>query len=373
MIDRPGPMTPEQLQALREATGQSIMDSSMGNTNRVDTTSQPVQPTSAGMSPTEIRRQQMMANKNKQNNQAVQLNQGDTYQPTQTGTVSTEETVSDSGVQNTTANTTVINTTRRKGASKSDTSDDDENKGFKLTKKSAGVLAAIIAFLLLAFLVMSNMGKDKPKENATTGVESENVQEPAEELEWIMSDAPAASPVLIYNDIEVQDLRAAGFTADELERYSSANIPAKDLLAEAEARRNNYVQETYSKMFDTTSEDFRYYTSQTWLTLPERDDIEEWTQTSGYQVRKNLDYEKIDVYGNQLFIKVYLDDNLHEDWFFLSVTPEEWLALSDFGNVIVNYTYQVHYITEEDEFGGTTMYEDTENIYIVDANLEIIK
>lgn len=399
-MDSRGPgMTPEQLAAMRSA-----VDNVNGGWGSSQPTTQPTPPpgappaqadnpyivnpgagtvpapTSSSPSRTELMRQQMRQNRGQTPTQSVQMQQGDTYQPTQqtAPTQPAQQPVqqvqqtqqTQQPQQNNSANRTVINTTQRTGVDNQNNSDNGGNGGFQMNMKSAGIIAAIVLVLIAVFVVVFGMrGKDKNTDESTS---TEQTQ-PSEELEWIVPDTPVSSTTVTYLTADVEALRAVGYTADEIESYSAAGIPAKDLIKEAEARRDAYVQETYSKLFDTTSEDFRYYTSQTWLTLPERNDISEWTQTSGYQMRKNLDYEKIDVHGNQLFIKVYLDDNLHEDWFYLNVTPEEWLALDDFGNVIVNYTYQVHFMTVQDEFGGTTIVEDTENIYIIDASLEIIR
>lgn len=347
-----------------------------GNPYIVNQNVNPVpQPSSSStMSRTEQMRQQMRQSRGQQPAQATQMQQTGDYQPqgvqqvqmqTQQSAQPVQQPVEQPTTQsNNSANRTVINTTQRPSADKEE--NEDSKKGFQLTPKSVGIIIGIVVVIAVVFVIISGVPSKNP---------NDAVEEPAdsfEDLEWIIPDQSATNTVT-YLTADVEALRAAGYTGTEIENYSSAGVPAKDLIAEAEARRDAYAQETYSKLFDTTSDEFRYYTSQTWLTLPEREDMWDWTQCNGYQVRKNLDYEKIDIHGNQLFIKVYLDDNLHEDWFYLNVTPAEWLALSDYGNVIVNYTYQVHFLQSMDEYGNTLISEDPDNIFIIDASLEIIQ
>lgn len=348
----PPPSQPSQQPVQQPAGNPYIVNQAVG------TVPQPNQ--SNGMSRTEMMRQQMRNNANQPvQAQTQQMSQGENYQPTQQQ--STQQ------AQQQTGNRTVINTTQRGGVSNND-SDDSSGKGFKFTKKTALGLAGVVLLIVVVFIVIGSTGK---KDSNTEETQPEESIAQEEELEWIIDDTPATAFVS-YSDAEVEELRGLGYTGTDIENASNNKIPFRDLVKEAKAKRDAYVLETYAKILDTTTDDYKYYTSQTWLTLPKRDDINEWGQTSEYTVRKNLDYEKIDIHGNQLFIKVYLDDNLHEDWFYLNVTPEEWLALQDYGNVIVNYTYVTHWLSLTDEWGGEQIWENEDSIFITSASLEII-
>lgn len=393
MEPRGNRMTPEQLASLRNAATSAMGD--LGDINQPGAqqtqqqvqqqaqTSQPAgnpyivnqtagtvpQPNqSNGMSRTEMMRQQMRNNAAQPAQpQVQQMSQGDNYQPTQQQAVQQPIQQVQQQPQQQTGNRTVINTTQRGGVSNDD-SGDNSGKGFKFTGKTALGLVGVVLIIVVVFIIIASMGK---KEKSNEEEQPTDTIVPDDELEWIIDDSPTTAFVN-YSDAEVEELRGLGYTGTDIEEASSSNIPFRDLVKEAKAKRDAYVLETYSKILDTTSEDFKYYTSQTWLTLPQRSDMNDWTQTSEYSVRKNLDYEKIDVHGNQLFIKVYLDDNLHEDWFYLNVTPEEWLMLQDYGNVIVNYTYVTHWLSLTDEWGGEQTWEDEESIFITSASLEII-
>lgn len=291
-------------------------------------------------------RERMMASRGQQVGQQVHLEQTDTYQPNQSTQATPQY-----GAQGTPAQqqqqTTIINTTQ-------------ESKKSVLGNK---LIFIVIGIVIVAVILGMTLLKGK-------GTESDNQDEfvpDTEDLVWL---DPIDQNTFIYSPDEITQLREAGYTGNEIEDYQSAGTPADVLIKEAKAARDAWVQEAIAPLYDTASDEYKHYVSQTWLTLPERDDAEEWTELAGYYTeRKNLDYEKVDVYGKQLFIKVYLDDNTHNDWFFLCVNPEEWNKLNDKGNVIVNYTYCTRYI-QEDEFSYV---EDTSSIYITEAYLEIIE
>ena len=208
---------------------------------------------------------------------------------------------------------------------------------------------------VIAAIVILGSGK---KEETNTPDES------LEDLEWL---DPVNQETFLYSPEEITNLRAAGYTGDEIESYQSQQTPAEDLIKQAEAERDAWVQEAIAPLYDTASDEYKHYVSQTWLTLPQRTDMADWTMIGAeYAVDQNLDYEKIDVYGNQMFIKVYLDDNAHESWFFLNVSPTEWNQLNDAGNIQVHYTYVTHLVGDD----YMTATEDFDDIYITSATLQ---
>lgn len=306
-----------------------------------------IEPQQGRMSAQQALRERMRA-QSKQASQPVTLQQTDTYQPGQS--VQQPQQAQQTQQQAQPANSTIINTTQ---------SGDNGGKGFKMSKGLAlGIVGILVAACILGYILMSGKGKE----------ESDNAAEPnLDELEWL---DPVNNNVFLYTPEEITQLRAAGYTGDEIESYQSQMVPAEDLIKQAEAERDAWVQEAIAPLYDTASDEYKHYVSQTWLTLPQRTDMADWTMLASYYTeRKNLDYEKIDVYGNQLFIKVYLDDNVHADWFFLCVSPDEWNKLQDSGNVIVNYTYCTRLVGDD----YMTAVEDTDNIYITQASLEIIE
>lgn len=289
------------------------------------------------------------------------LSQGETYSPSDTTTARAalrdtmgvpkedDKPKSEESKIQPQANQTIINTTR---------TDDTETKSI-LSNKFVLIGIALVAIFVLLLLFKDKIIPDKNKEPTPT---------PTPELEWIEPE-----PVVFqYTWDEVARLRQVGYTGDEIEEHEILMTSVDELVRLAEEERQAWMEAEIAPMFDTASDEFKQYVSETWLSLPERTDASEWTNVASYyQERKNLDYEKISVHGNQLFIKIYLDDNNHNNWFYLNVTPEEWNKLNDSGNVIVTYTYCTKMVTDTNDAWG--YYEDTSSIFITDAILEIIE
>ena len=232
-----------------------------------------------------------------------------------------------------------------------------EGGGFKPGKKLIFIGVGILLIFGIAAIVILGSGKRDKTDDTVT-------DESLEDLEWL---DPVNQETFLYTPEEITNLRAAGYTGDEIESYQSQQTPAEDLIKQAEAERDAWVQEAIAPLYDTASDEYKHYVSQTWLTLPQRTDMADWTMIGAeYAVDQNLDYEKIDVYGNQMFIKVYLDDNAHESWFFLNVSPTEWNQLNDAGNIQVHYTYVTHLVGDD----YMTATEDFDDIYITSATLQ---
>lgn len=188
------------------------------------------------------------------------------------------------------------------------------------------------------------------------------------ELEWIEPEPFKFT----YTPDEVTELRAAGYTGDEIEAAQINEVPCIDLIEMAKEQQRVWYEENVAPLYDVNSDQFNEYVSNTWLALDERTDMSNWNSIASFYVeRKNLDYEKIPVYGKQMFLKIYLDDNMHEDYFFLNIDPEQWNKLGDSGNVIVEYTYVTNLV--QDPNYPDNFIEDDSSIYIVDATLEIIE
>lgn len=336
--------------------------------------------------------QAMLARMQAQRNQAqVQptqnvMQQGMNYQPT-------PQPVDQQSVnpqQGTVSNQTIINSTNRSGVrgqmqhgtgndlvnngaggTDNGTTNNDSNgksSGGKFKLNPIMAVGIVIAVLLIGFFIFSstqkpNTGDGEDPSNPDDYVYSDPLQDP--NLEWITPDSQWS-----YSADQIAALRAAGYTGDEIESYASSQTPYDDLIRQADAARKAYIQESIAPLLDTASPEYKAMISQTWLALRERTDCDNWNSTAMmYTERKNLDYEKIDVYGNQLFIKVYTSDSNHDDWFYVLVTPEEYKRLNDTGNIIVNYTYATQLVSESEYMS----YEDTTSYYIIDASIEFVE
>lgn len=292
----------------------------------------------------------------------VLMEQGENYNPVQSAPINQ---TAPQEQQTAAANRTIINTTQGTGSGDVGNMGDGqggeepkEGKGFKINPAMA-IIIAVVAVLAVFFIF--NSGKSK-----NPGDDEPTFEDPFNDpnIEWVTPDTGS-----FYTADQKQQLRAAGYTGDEIEGYAVMQTPYAQLIREADAARDAYIQSAIAPLYDTASDEYKHYISQTWLTLPKREDFPEWTNIAmNYTKRENLDYEKIDVYGNQLFIKVYLDDNEHKNWFFCSVTPDEWNRLGPAGNIIVNYVYTTRYVGDD----IWTAVEDTENICIISSNIEFV-
>ena len=331
-------VSPEAIEALRRQM-QSV-EAEQTHASMQSSKQHQQQSTPNTTSATAALREQML-NSKANSGQAVVLEQGMNYTP------------NEQGKQQTTngASTTIINTTK---VPQDNDVDDDTGRGFKPTKTFVMIAAGIIVLLLIIFIVLASNGSEE---------DTPNIQE--EELEWIIPDSQYS-----YTIDQIERLRMVGYTGREIEEFEALQIDVDELVKEATAKRDAWVQEAIAPLYDATSQEYKDFISQTWLTLPKRNDTDDWDNIAQYyEVRKNLDYEKVETYGNQLYIKIYLDDYEHNDWFFLNVTPEDWVRLKDKGNVIVAYTYCTRYLL----VGQNTLIEDFENIFITEAHLEIIE
>lgn len=346
-------MSEEQMRMIQNQLGQNT-----GGGQTPPPTQQTVQPTQQNVQQTsqptgqQAMRARMMAARGQQTQQTGQqvvLEQTDSYQPTGQQPVQQTQPIGQQATQQVQQNqaqpqqTTMINTTQESG-------------GFKPGKKLIFIGCGILLVFGIAAMVILGSGKKDDTANTT----DENL----DNLEWL---DPVNQETFLYSPEEITNLRAAGYTGDEIESYQSQQTPAEDLIKQAEAERDAWVQEAIAPLYDTASDEYKHYVSQTWLTLPQRTDMADWTMIGAeYAVDQNLDYEKIDVYGNQMFIKVYLDDNAHESWFFLNVSPTEWNQLNDAGNIQVHYTYVTHLVGDD----YMTATEDFDDIYITSAQLQ---
>lgn len=249
----------------------------------------------------------------------------------------------------------------------SDDDDDDED-----VKKKKGInpkiLIGCIAAALVVGLIMVLSGGGKKEEV----VEEVPLDTTLADEELVFIEPVFDNAYVGYTADEVNELRNIGLTGTEIESYQNQGVPYQTAFNITREQYWAAQLEYQLPLMDMSSDDYYKEISKTWLTLPERQDLPEWTEEGiaySYSLKKNLDYEKVDVHGSQLFLKVYLDDNKHENWFFLNVTPQEWLLLEDAGNVVVDYTYTTHFKPYTNLFEAE---EDTEDIFITAAKLNII-
>ena len=243
--------------------------------------------------------------------------------------------------------------------------------GFKQIALIGGV--AIIAIIAI-IIVMSIIGKKDKGDVATTegdvtvqqvGIDDTLVQQV--DPNSTTTDYVEPEPFVIlfqYLPEEVKQLRAAGYTGDEIEAYQIMEKDVQELLDEAAKEQQEYVDKFLAPLYDTTSDAYKENLRNTWLGLDERSDVPEFVDYMFVNSKtQNLDFEKVPVRGNQIYLKVYLDDVEHNDYFFMNCDPRRFMELGDSGNIVV--TYQYIHPTIVDENG--IKQEDQTRMFIIDA------
>ena len=239
------------------------------------------------------------------------------------------------------------------GTSGNDTAStaDDETRAKKQKAAKLYVLIAVLAVvfigvIIVVFMMMSGRsggsgvagilgGNDDSSETEgmiTITWNGQEMQVPVDEY------GQPIYPTFAYTADEIANLRKVGYTGDEIESYEQQSMPASDLISQAEAEREAWVQEAVAPYFDTASEEWKNFMNTTWYGLPK---VESYnpdplsSQIINYTL--NADYEKVESYGHQLFIKIYL--NAEGDYAFMITTPDRYAELADSGNMVVNITY----------------------------------
>lgn len=139
-----------------------------------------------------------------------------------------------------------------------------------------------------------------------------------------------------YSDSEVELLRLNGYTGYEIEEYAALGYPADSLVEEAEAERESLLAEEYADLLDSASPEYQELRNKTWLGQKEFP-IDEGTEPlTKYTQNMNLDYEKVTASGYQLWLKLYVKEDLAV---FMTVSPDRWNSLSDSGNIVVQLEY----------------------------------
>lgn len=252
--------------------------------------------------------------------------------------------------------------------------EEEEEEEYGTEKKnSIGkiVIAAIIVLGLIVVGLVFFLGRSNKEEEEVVGepvVGEVMLPEPVEEV--VVEESIFATT---YDMEQVQNLLAAGATQEQVNEWQANGVEYNYVYFTMLDRYYGWQLSNTLPTYDIASDAYKDVIGQTWMSLPKRNDIVEWTEDMlayEHQVKQNLDYEKVEPYGNQLFLKVYLDANTHDSWFFLNITPNEWNLLDDTGNVVVDYVYQTHWLPFENQLDAV---EDEQNIFIVSATLDIIE
>ena len=87
---------------------------------------------------------------------------------------------------------------------------------------------------------------------------------------------------------------------------------------------------------DNASPEYKELMSKTWLGQEEMYLSEDVDSYAYYMETLNLDYEKLEPRGNQLYLKVFFNNGKA---FFMTVTPQRYIELRERGNIVVKLEY----------------------------------
>ncbi len=195
-----------------------------------------------------------------------------------------------------------------------------------LLRKVAIPIAAVLGFVLLILLL-------KPKGSKTSG---EVTPTPGLEDAYDVTQDSTVLGKFQYTVEELAELRVNGYTVDEVETYEALEIPAGSLITDAELKRKELYEREIAPYLDAASDEYKELAADTWVGQTEfqlNDDV------AAYRFHTevwNVDYKKLPSRGNQLFLKLTLEDGRV---LFMAVTPEQYLGLSESGNIVVQVRY----------------------------------
>lgn len=138
----------------------------------------------------------------------------------------------------------------------------------------------------------------------------------------------------------VMELRKLGYTGDEISAAQSSGADLNAMVESAKQLRDEAAKEALIRMSDNASEEFQHIVNSSIFCLPEITfpEVENAPgrimKDNSYTV--NADYEKMDLRGNQLFIKLKIANDTYA---FMTMTPQRWAAIPDTGNMVVRIDY----------------------------------
>ena len=204
----------------------------------------------------------------------------------------------------------------------------------------AGVGAVVLVIAIFAAVKISSSMRVQAQQDA---LESQ-AEHDRQLAEMFPQESPAETQTaetvpeqqsLIYNDTELEALRKWGYTGYQIELASQQGLSARGLVDEARAQREEAQKEALAAVSDTASPEYQNLLNSTWLG-GEPLDLSTVDPTGQYTVSRetvNVDFEKIEARGTQLYIKVYFDDGKSA---FMQMNPRRYITLPNSGNIVVS-------------------------------------
>lgn len=160
---------------------------------------------------------------------------------------------------------------------------------------------------------------------------------------WNMSGEEKASDTALKQDDVTLQLRALGYTGDEIEMAKEMGVSVPALIKQAKSVRDEEAVKAIKRMSKTGSKEFRRFLTYSVFSLPKihyEDYNPEDSNARNYDSSFTViaDYWKVPTYGNQLQVKLKIANNTYT---FMTVKPDRWIQLPNSGNMVVTVYYTV--------------------------------
>lgn len=192
------------------------------------------------------------------------------------------------------------------------------------------IAVVVLVVLLLGITLIISLSK---KSSGTTTAQPEFYNDP------VASDIPSRP----YTSDIIQQLRQAGYTADEIEQYELNGDEPSYLLEMAEEERLAQMKVDYKYLMDNIElADISSFVKNTTYVNPatpipklDKDEWGEFIEPIGEVITENVDYWKVPLHGHQAFLKIKLKSG---ELCFFQITMARYNTLRDSGNIVVDYT-----------------------------------
>lgn len=143
-------------------------------------------------------------------------------------------------------------------------------------------------------------------------------------------------PTFTYSVEEREQLRAWGYTGDEIEAHALLKTRVQELIAAS----RQLQEDALATLSNPESPEYQALLDMTWLgqdliSLPSYESGVTEQSLLYTTCTVNADYEKVPAHGHTLYLKVYLDDGSYT---FMECPVLRYLTLADVGNIVVRYT-----------------------------------
>lgn len=228
------------------------------------------------------------------------------------------------------------------------------------------VLAAIVVIISLLLVMLSKVFSGDSKKEAQSSAEAivnevdnenknskdstatNNESDSGEELivadgadtDTIKnSDGNALGKAVNYSIDDIKKLRAAGYTATEMEEMSAKGEEVDSALQKAKALRDAYLMNLYKELQKDVQKDnsdsYKALVKDTWLggdlrPVHKEENVMYDTKT----LRENCRYTKVAPLGGELLLRLTLKNG---DILYYNIHPSRYEKLDDEGNMVIDY------------------------------------